>query len=114
MMDAIREKLLTNPEHVLTFVEGVLSDEAQTLSGNEKKTVDVKEGKKPLMEIVEADSKPKGPLIEEMDEDEELPELTEAGVEKLGMVETAISLLLASLEGTSFLQRCTNNSQRQA
>jgi len=102
MMDTLGDKLLSNPEHVLSFVEGVLNDAVQALPGKQK-SIEVKEEpkeKRPLIQIVDDEEpKAKGPLIEEMDQDEPLPELTEQGVEKMGMVETAISLLIASLEG---------------
>lgn len=81
MMDTMRDKLLTNPEHVLSFVEGVLSDEVSMMKERKQ------QGKGPLIQEIEQDK-----------QDEELPELTVEGVEKMGMVETAISLLLASLE----------------
>ncbi|KAL1405390.1 hypothetical protein Q8F55_009021 [Vanrija albida] len=86
MMETLGEKLLANPDHVLTFVEGVLGDEVHTL---EAKMTESK------------------PLIQEVDADEPLPELTAEGVEKMGMVETAISLLLASLEANDKLNFTT-------
>lgn len=106
MMDTMRERLLTNPEHVLSFVEGVLSDEAATLTVK-KPEPEIKENK-PLIEMIETEpTAPTGPLIEEMDVDEELPELTEEGVQKMGMVDTAISLLLASLEANEKLDHAS-------
>lgn len=82
MMESLGEKLLANPDHVLAFVEGVLGDEVHAL---QEKAAEKK------------------PLIQEVDADEPLPELTAEGVEKMGMVETAISLLLASLEANEKL-----------
>lgn len=88
MMETLGEKLLSNPDHVLNFVEGVLNDEVQTIAAKKHSLADGVASMK---------------LVEEVDEDinidEPLPELTPEGIEKMGMVETAISLLLASLEG---------------
>ncbi|TXT03818.1 hypothetical protein VHUM_04339 [Vanrija humicola] len=86
MMDSLGEKLLADPDHVLAFVEGVLGDEVNAL---QEKAAEKK------------------PLIQEVDADEPLPELTAEGVEKMGMVETAISLLLASLEANEKLNFTT-------
>lgn len=88
MMEVLGDKVLSDPEHVLGFVEGVLNDEVQGL----------------------AERKQNRPLVQEVgnDEDEEpLPELTEEGVEKMGLVETAISLLLATLEANEKLTHAT-------
>ncbi|BEJ07469.1 hypothetical protein CcaverHIS641_0407380 [Cutaneotrichosporon cavernicola] len=74
MMETLGDKVLADPQHVLAFVEGVLNDEATSLPETK-------------------------PLIQEVgDEDVEIPDLTEEGVEQLGLLETAISLLLATLE----------------
>lgn len=90
MMDALdHTKLLADPSHVLTFVEGVLSDEVQALP----KAEDVKV---PLVQEVGLES-----------QDAQLPELSAEGIENMGMVETAISLLLASLEANEKLNHTT-------
>ncbi|GMK57294.1 hypothetical protein CspeluHIS016_0401280 [Cutaneotrichosporon spelunceum] len=77
MMETLGDKVLADPQHVLAFVEGVLNDEVASLPETK-------------------------PLIQEVgDEDVEFPDLTEEGVEQLGLLETAISLLLATLENES-------------
>lgn len=90
MMEVLGDKVLTNPEHVLSFVEGALNDEVQALA-HRKASKD-----KPLIEEVGAD-----------DEEASLPELTAEGVEQMGLVETAISLLLATLEANEKLNHAT-------
>jgi hypothetical protein len=72
MMETLGDKVLADPQHVLAFVEGVLNDEAQ--------------------------AQPQKPLVQEVGDEVEIPELTEDTVEQLGLLETAISLLLATLE----------------
>lgn len=82
MMETLdQSKLFSNPTHILTFVEGVLQDEVKTLPSTK-------------------------PLVQEVD-DTQLPELTAEGVQSLGMVETAISLLLASLEANEQINHAT-------
>ncbi|CAK9786131.1 hypothetical protein CC85DRAFT_257343 [Cutaneotrichosporon oleaginosum] len=76
MMETLGNKVLAEPGHVLAFVEGVLNDEATALPD-------------------------KKPFVQEVGDEVEIPELTEDSVEQLGLLETAISLLLATLEDES-------------
>lgn len=88
MMEVLGDKVLANPEHVLSFVEGVLNDEVQELAA--------RKANKPLVEEFGGDS-----------DEEPLPELTAEGVGQMGLVETAISLLLATLEANDKLNHAT-------
>jgi aspartate-semialdehyde dehydrogenase len=79
MIEELGQKLLAQPEHVLRFIEGVLADEAQAL--NENKDA-------PLI-IEEVNQKPS----------EGHTDLSEGDIEKMGIVETAIQLLLVINQG---------------
>lgn len=97
------DKIMADAGNVLSFVEAVLGDEAKAAKQTQASATEEK--------------KPKGPLIQEIDEgdgdakmdgdEEELPELTEEGVAQLGLVETSISLLIAALEKDENINHAT-------
>lgn len=85
MIDQLGGKLLQSPNDVLVFVEGVLGDEAMAWQD----TDDISERvATPIIEVMEGD---------EAEDDE--GDNVNAGIEKMGMVETAITLLLSSVDG---------------
>jgi hypothetical protein len=87
MMEQLGGKLMSQAEHVLVFVEGVLGDEVR---GLEK----AKGTRRPVVEIIGY----------------EVDEEGDGSIENLSLVETAVTLLLASLEGRLMLDN-TNSSQ---
>ncbi|KAK4683728.1 hypothetical protein P7C73_g6500, partial [Tremellales sp. Uapishka_1] len=81
MMESFGETLMTEPEQILVFVEGVLGDEVCDLQRKEK------------------------PMVEVLNEEEQN---STGDIDKMGMVETAITLLLASLEADENVNQTTS------
>jgi hypothetical protein len=81
MMEELGQTLLAKPEHVLQFIEGVLGDEAVSLQAGETRPL--------VIEEIEDTAANRAPQVKESD------------IESMSIVETALQLLLASLEGMS-------------